>query len=317
MKTYDKSGVAGAIILPEALQRLVDFTPDHELLLAEKLCFHLFVWPNELCWMDSSAFRLDASGEPIGLNVGRDLLNPRSRVIPIDPPHRAVFRTLLPRSGPLFHGPDPFARLQRLGSNLQIKLSQCLALRSVMTYARCAGLSANEITARACVRPRPLAGQLLSPGARARAEEYFAVDFHLSRSALRPRYCGPDAVPRQLIWLAPKDAGCTHDPGPFKTIHWGSDSPGCALTNDGSGQCGGVWAGIGPGGDPGMQHPGTGSNSQELHLRNPCGSMGFLLFPVFAEKNGVATTRHRNMEAPGETARHRPLPRLAIASQCV
>jgi hypothetical protein len=46
MKTYDKSGVAGAIILPEALQRLVDFTPDHELLLAEKLCFHLFVWPN-------------------------------------------------------------------------------------------------------------------------------------------------------------------------------------------------------------------------------------------------------------------------------
>jgi hypothetical protein len=207
MKTYDKSGVAGAIILPEALQRLVDFTPDHELLLTEKLCFHLFVWPEELRRMDFSDFRLDAGGEPIGLNVSRDFLNPRSRVIPIDPPHRAVFRTLLPRSGPLFQDPDPFARLQRLASNLQIKLSQRLALRSGMTYARCASLSANEITARACVKPPSLAGQLLSPEARARAEEYFAVDFHLSCSALRPRYCGPDAVPRQLIRLAPKEAG--------------------------------------------------------------------------------------------------------------
>jgi hypothetical protein len=48
--------------------------------------------------------------------------------------------------------------------------------------------------------------------------------------------------------------------------------------------------------------------------------MGFLLFPVFAEKNGVATTWHRNMEAPGETVRRNATHAIVsseIASQCV
>ena len=207
MKTYDKSGVAGAIILPEALQRLVDFTPDHELLLAEKLCFHLFVWPNELCWMDSSAFRLDASGEPIGLNVGRDLLNPRSRVIPIDPPHRAVLPDAAAPVRPAFPWPRSVrsvATVELEPSNKTFAVSRPALSHDLCPMCRPLGQRDHRQGLREASSPR---GPIVKPGGASPAEEYFAVDFHLSRSALRPRYCGPDAVPRQLIRLAPKEAG--------------------------------------------------------------------------------------------------------------
>jgi hypothetical protein len=187
------------VILPSTLQTLVDFAPDKDLLLTIKLCFHLYARPKDLESLDVADFNSDTAGDPISYSIGRPAspLFP-ARNSPIDSPHREVLKSLLPKSGSVFRGPNPYGRLRLLARNLQIDLPSRIGLRSCIAYARQAGLSAAEVCARAGLKS-PTLGHCLETTFHEAAGEYFGVDFNLPHSQLRPRYYGPTAPPQQLI----------------------------------------------------------------------------------------------------------------------